>query len=286
MFRAVLKALYKLSKLKAIFKNIINNAQEILTINALSEDEFKGQLNSLSFLKFFKGSLLSVPFSLGRSIRGVKFDNTVLDPFSLCLAKQNINKFDANTFADDLHDIIKVENNFLVKNFIKGLTRQDIANYPSWTIAFPWEENSFYDLKTNYQKLLMKNREPYSQSRTSKNSFSMYSKEIALSHGIQYRNLIQKITVEGFDSKYPRPRIYLLKDQNNWRWVMGGNGNHRAYIMSALRYSTLPVSVIKVVDRSKSSQWNNVLNGNYTKREAEEIFDTVFRGDSCLRGSY
>ena len=67
---------------------------------------------------------------------------------------------------------------------------------------------------------------------------------------------------------------------------MGGNGNHRAYIMSALKKPALPVSIIKVVDRSKSSQWNNVLNGNYTKREAEEVFDIVFRGETRIRGCY
>ena len=67
---------------------------------------------------------------------------------------------------------------------------------------------------------------------------------------------------------------------------MAGNGNHRAYTMSALRFPSLPVSIIKVIDRSKSSQWNNVLNGEYTKRGAEEIFDIVFRGITRIRGCY
>ena len=67
---------------------------------------------------------------------------------------------------------------------------------------------------------------------------------------------------------------------------MAGNGNHRAYIMAALGNRFLPVSIIKVVDRSKSSQWRNVRNGEYTERQAEEIFDIVFSGDTRIRGCY
>jgi len=274
------------TKLKARVKHIINNVQKRLRINVLSQDECDGRLNARSFFKFFKGSALTVPFSLGRSIRGVRFDTPELDPFSFCLAKQNMNKFDANIFAKDFCDISEVENNFLVKDFIKILSNQEISSFPSWTIAFPWEENGFLDLKSEYLKLLAKNREPYVQSKISEKAFSISVNELALSHGVQFKNLIAKILVEGFNPKYPRPRVYLLKNQKNWRWVMAGDGNHRAHTMSALNSSVLPVTISKVVDRSKSNQWPNVLNGEYTQREAEYIFDLVFKGDVRIRGCF
>ena len=100
------------------------------------------------------------------------------------------------------------------------------------------------------------------------------------------KKLYASIKRFGTKEKIELPKIKILVKDNEWRWVMGGNGNHRAYIMSALKYPALPVSIIQVVDRSKSSQWNNVQNGNYTKREAEEIFDIVFRGDTRIRGCY
>ena len=126
-------------------------------------------------------------------------------------------------------------------------------------------------LKEKYLQILIENRKEFIESPIVNENLELLSHPVALSHGIQFKNLISKIMSEGFNHRYPRPGIFILKNQNNRRWVMGGNGNHRAYIMSTLEQPSLPVSVIKVVDRSKSSQWNNVLNGNYTKREAEEV---------------
>ena len=67
---------------------------------------------------------------------------------------------------------------------------------------------------------------------------------------------------------------------------MGGDGNHRAYIMAALGYKILPVQISKIVDRSKVYDWPNVKNNEYSTKEAKEIFDTVFKGTSCIRGCY
>lgn len=273
-----------MTKLKDRVKRTINNVQERLCINLLTQDECNGRLNATSFLKFFRGSALTVPFSLGRSIRGVRFDNPELDPFSYCLAKQDMNKFDENRFAEDFHDIALAESNFLVKDFMKDLSNHDISGFPSWTIAFPWEENGFLDLQTKYPKLLLKNREPYVQSKISKKGIFMSVNESALSHGVQFRDLIAKILVEGFNPKYPRPRVHLLKNQKSWRWVMAGDGNHRAHTMSALNSLVLPVTISKVVDRSKSNKWPNVVNGEYTQIEAEAVFDLVFKGDVRIRG--
>ena len=273
-------------KIKSKAKEIINNIQSGLNINVLSDDECEGRLNRRSFFKLFRGSAVMAPFSIGRTIRGVRFDKQELDPFSLCLGKQNMHKFNANIFAKDLYDICDSETNFLVRNFINTITNQEIINLPSWTIAFPWEENGFFDLKEKYLQILIENRKEFTESPIVNENLELLSHPVALSHGIQFKNLISKIIIEGFNHRYPRPGIFILKNQNNWRWVMGGNGNHRAYIMSALKKPALPVSIIKVVDRSKSSQWNNVLNGNYTKREAEEVFDIVFRGETRIRGCY
>lgn len=267
-------------------KKIINKIQSGLNINVLSKDECVGQFNGRSLFKLFRGSEVMVPFSIGRTIRGVRFTKQALDPFSSCLEKQNMHKFNANIFAKDLYDICDIETSFLVQNFIKTLTNPEIINLPSWAIAFPWEKIGFFDLKEKYLQMLIENRKEFIKYPIFNENFELDTHHYAMSHGIQFKNLISKIIKEGFDISYSRPGVFILKNKNKWRWVMGGNGNHRAYIMSALKYPALPVSIIQVVDRSKSSQWNNVQNGNYTKREAEEIFDIVFRGDTRIRGCY
>ena len=271
-------------KLKSKLRYIVNSIQQSLRVNVLSEHEDAGQLNGVSNFKFFKGSALTIPFYLGRTIRGVAFESPELDPLSLCLAKQNIHKFDENLFATDFSEICLKENNKLVKDFINTLSNQDISNFPSWAIAFPWEDNGFSDLKDNYLHLLTENRKHHLESSVSGEDLSILDDEFALSHGVQFKNLISKILEEGFDLTYPRPRVYILKNQRNWRWVMAGDGNHRAYTMSALNNSALPVVVSKVVDRSKSNKWPNVVNGEYTQKEAKHIFDMVFKGDVRIRG--
>ena len=56
--------------------------------------------------------------------------------------------------------------------------------------------------------------------------------------------------------------------------------------MSVLKKPVLPVVVRRVIDRSKSYKWPNVISGEYTQKEAEHIFDIVFRGDARIRGCF
>ena len=74
-----------MAKISSKSKEIINKIQTALNINMLSKDESEGQLNNKSLFKFFRGSALMVPFSIGRTIRGVRFTKQALDPFSSCL---------------------------------------------------------------------------------------------------------------------------------------------------------------------------------------------------------
>ena len=105
--------------LKSKTKQSINTLQEILKINRLSTNELSGNLNSISYSKIFKGSTLEVPFSLGRTIRGVAFEEYELDPVSFCLSRQDMYNFDQEMFAKDFNNICVSENNKQVKDFYK-----------------------------------------------------------------------------------------------------------------------------------------------------------------------
>ena len=118
-------------------KNSINSLQEFLKINRLSTYEISGNLSSASYSKIFRGSSLEVPFNLGRTIRGVAFEKKELDPYSLCLSRQNMFAFDEELFAKDLHAICVGENNKQVKDFIRNIDHENVLNWPVWTIAFP-----------------------------------------------------------------------------------------------------------------------------------------------------
>lgn len=270
-------------QLKSLIKIIINYIQDIFKLNILSKKEKTGRIEFFSRLKFFKGSSISVPFLVGRTIRGVAFNNPELDPLYRCLINQNFDSFDENVFANDFNKICHEEEKKTVGDFLRIISNQDISNLPSWTIAFPWENRGFFDLKKQYLKLLIKNRNDQSKGKAYQVS-DLFSYQFSLSQANQYKFLIKKLSEEGFNLKYSRPKAYILIDGKNWRWIMSGNGNHRAYIMSALKYNALPITIAGIIDRSKSYKFPNVLNGELTQNEAEEIFDIVFKGEECIRG--
>ena len=272
--------------MKYYLKLLIQQSQETFKINELSKSEKNGAFDHISFFKFFKGSSIEVPFSLGRTIRGSAFHNVNIDPFSKCLSNQDLLNFDENRFVNELLDFYLIEKHQKVADFI-NISNRVIQKMPSWAIAYPWEDLGFYQLHDCYLKILKENRIDYLETvEPAELKKDQYSFDYAKSHAKQFNNLIQKISEEGFNTSLTRPKIYVLKNKDNWRWCMAGDGNHRAYIMSSLKSLTLPVRITKIVDRSKSNKWANVVNGEYTQREAEHIFDTVFRGDSRIRGCF
>ena len=66
---------------------IIDSIKKLLSLNKLRKNASKGFTSSLTMLSFLPYTTVTIPFSLGRTIRGVSFDkNLILDPFGmLCL---------------------------------------------------------------------------------------------------------------------------------------------------------------------------------------------------------
>ena len=96
-------------QLKSLIKIIINYIQDVFKLNILSKKEKAGRIEFFSRLKFFKGSSISVPFLVGRTIRGVAFNNPELDPLYRCLINQNFDSFNENVFANDFNKICHEE---------------------------------------------------------------------------------------------------------------------------------------------------------------------------------
>ena len=115
----------------------------------LSEIELNGNLSSLSHLKFFKGSKINLPFHLGRSIRGVRFDSVGEDPIIACLSKQDLTNFDAYLFADEFRYYCSKEKNYKVHHFLPFLRDKNLLSAPMWSMAFPWKKLSFRICEAN-----------------------------------------------------------------------------------------------------------------------------------------
>jgi hypothetical protein len=69
----------------------------------------------------------------------------------------------------------------------------------------------------------------------------------------------------------------LRKADGTWRWQVTG-GEHRAAVMAALGYSSIPARVLQIVDRNDVDIWPGVLSGVFSKDAALASFDLIFEG--------
>ena len=132
--------------------------------------------------------------------------------------------------------------------------------------------------------MVLDNRKEYTENTGNIASIFIYSKDYVYSHLSQFNKLLESIKRNGFKTELERPRVIILKNSNRWKWMMSGQGNHRAYLCSMLSYENLPCEIVNVVDRAKVKSWPNVVNGTYAKEHALEIFDLVFSGKNICKG--
>ena len=268
---------------KKIAMRYFQLAQRILTLDQLSAEMQSGSLTVGGRLQLVRGGLLRAPFCLGRTIRGTAFENPDLDPLYKCLVNYWKDTFDEAGFVSALMSAVEKESNQRVSDFVGDLQNKSISSLPSWTVVYPWEKFSHQYLKKHYLQLLSENRSEY-LTEYGVHLDHPFSENYAKSHAVQLRSLITSIRREGFRVNTDLPRAFVLLNGSDWRWVMAGNGNHRAYSMAFLGYSALPITVNGVIRRENCEKWSNVVGGDYTAQEALKVFDTVFEGNTLIRG--
>ena len=72
-------------------------------------------------------------------------------------------------------------------------------------------------------------------------------------------------------------RGIALVNGDNWRWMQGGCGAHRAPVLSAMGFETIPVRIYRVVFRKHVDLWPQVVSGVYSRENALRVFDRVFQ---------
>ena len=104
------------------------------------------------------------------------------------------------------------------------------------------------------------------------------------SHISQYISLISSIKKNGFiensDDNFIEAEI-LYKD-GNYRWKVGGEGNHRSIVLSYLGYEYINVLVTNIIRYEDAKLWPNVMNKTFTLQDARRIFDNFFKGIPCF----
>ena len=179
----------------------------------------------------------------------------------------------------------KIELNNLSEFFGLSSNKNEILNsYPIWSAVLPWEDinlehkfkhfpksvkidraNNGFLLKTNDTQEIMKQDREYSLP----------------SHIKQYVSLINSIKKNGYiphnENNYIEAELLLKGD--DYCWKPGGEGNHRTSVVASLGHKTIKAIVTKIVRFEELDYWPNVINGTFTKKEAEEIFNRYFEAN-------
>lgn len=246
-----------------------------LKLDRLNKSELKGNLEIISRYKFLKKSEHNLQFENGLTIRGIPFNNLTYDSFGYCLQGLDIDKkIELNHFTDKLNNILNDEKNKKIKDYNGIFEKNENGEYPIWCFVYPWENLTIKRKLKIYPSLVLENRQCYLNDI----SFleNMYDEKLAESHYNQFLQIISTLNKDGFDYKYERPRIIILKYKKKWKWIMSGQGNHRAYSCFLLGFSALPVEIVSIFDFDKQIHNKIISHPDYDTNSLKRLADYLF----------
>jgi hypothetical protein len=273
---------------KKLLKNLIIGAKNFVIPSELNDLEKNGHINKLTPLKFLRYSEVSVPFSFGRTIRGLSFDDALVrDPFATFCDK--LLEGESNVAAAAyLHSEYQRERYKSAGDIVGLRGNKILKSYPAWSLVLPWESSSIYEKRATYLKMFKQNRvengADFVDEELLREEDTLYSLSNAQSQVLQTTKLWQSIMKNGLLPLKPLPGIIIMYDNEKWRWLMSGDGNHRAYLASFYGCEVLRAEIRGVVRRGDVKSWFNVKNGTYSEIEALEVFDSAFNGRRKLSG--
>jgi hypothetical protein len=273
-----------LKNLRTALKVTLQFSHSVLSLNKLNQDEVKGNFSKLLPLKLIKHSKHSLPFSLGRTIRGVQWENIHNDKMHSSLKSSiNNNLFDEHSFSKALLQCYLRERHKSANYYLK-IKNASLEQRPLWSLILPWEEIDFNYWLRNYEGLIKSTHFLGERFGHSSLDDPDLLQEISNSHAKKFNFLFDSISNFGFQGMFNRPKAIILMSDMGWRWVVGGNGNHRAYVMNIIGKKSFPVEIAQVVNIKEINSWFNVKSGLFGLSDAERIFWKFYNGDGPLRG--
>lgn len=240
--------------------------------------------------EFNRTFLLRVPINLGRTSSWFSLSDHSLDPMLAPLREALKRNFTNNDMYVFLKHMFKVRDELVVALDAASMAginsdgKSLLSGYPAWSLVLPWEDASVEDKFRTFPVAVKKDRYKSGFKINSNDPIEiMRLNKLASfdSHIRQYVNLLDSIGKRGVlqGGRYGYISAFILMDGDSWRWIIGGEGNHRAVVASALDYSELDVLVDGVVRKEDSRWWPNVCNGLYTTSQAEKVFDDIFNAN-------
>lgn len=254
----------------------------------LKKVEINGNLKYFTLLKFNASYSINLPFSIGRTVRGVKFDSE-LDLYSN-VVKGIINGKDPEQLINFLHNNYKNFESKKVSEVNKFIKNKKLRNYPCWAMIMPWEKSELNSVKKRYLLSFYQNRSAngmiFKDNKLDHIETLLSSRDHAKSHIDQFKNLIQNIKKRGYIINYnDLPTAFIFIKDKKWFWMMSSSGNHRAHLISELKLRSIKCRIVGIIKYSELNKFINVKEKIFTEDEARYLFDKIFKGEKSIRGS-
>lgn len=275
-------------KIKKVILFILDSIKKLLFLNNLNKNELNGFITPLTKFRLFPNTRVTVPYSLGRTVRGVSFDkNLKFDPAGRLSNDISIG-LDDKKIANSLSTVIYEQKNMSAADIVNLSNNITLKKYPAWALVMPWEKLNIEEMFESYPRIFYKNRVHHGLIFEDKSRSSiiktMYSPKYIENRIDQYKRLYDSIMLHGFIPDSNLPKINILIKENEWRWFMGDGGNHRSYLLSCLDHKFFNARVSSVININEVNKWHNVKNGTYSLEDAENIFESYFDGSRVHRG--
>ena len=273
---------------KINMKRKLNVLKETANLTSLSAEERTGASSLKTNLKLFPRTYIDAPYSLGRSIRGLSFNERLnYDPTG-SMIKGVVDGCDYDFLMEQLNVHYRLQSKMNCSDMTNLPNNEILCEYPAWALAMPWEKISIYDKFNDYPNMLFRSRQKHNLESLVDKSEEIIkiisSGEGARSQISQTMDLFKSIKKHGLLLSSNPPMVLILWNGSTWRWLMSGDGNHRAYLGFFMGMKVLRVDILAWIKRDDVKNWYNVKNGIYSEQEALQIFDKFFNGSNCLRG--
>lgn len=269
--------------MKTILKTQYQTLHRVLGLSNLSMSEERGSISWATRLKLLPRSAHHFPFKTGITVRGISVENIYQDVFARALRSSRDN-FNPSRFSDELAKELENEKQLGISFYNPAISRRH-HDKPAWASVLPWDDISCDEMFDQYENLVFQNRsQQLSEHPDDFSSKDIYGDRMVESHRLQFASLYDNLKTFGFVYGSDLPRVNILVDGKNWRWMMTGQGNHRFYLLHLLGYRYFPCELGKIVDFKHAHKWPNVINGDYSVSSARRLFHRIIAGRNPVRG--
>jgi hypothetical protein len=235
---------------------------------------------SLSYMMNQNGIVIDIDLDKGRSLPCFSFAKNSNHPFVVASQYADLNEDKIFYILQNFYNIVRPSGALDVFDIIDS---NSIANdYPYWSVLMPWNaENQKQWFEKIKEFVLYENTQMGKKIGIEKGWawLGPTNDEKVRVEAKRLLNVLKSIQVNGYkrddDGDGDIVGNILLKNKDEWVW-QATTGQHRASVVSALNYKTIPVRIMKVIKRKDAQYWPNVQNGLYTIEEGLKIFDMIF----------